>query len=446
MERCRACGEPPGEHNQLSENLQKYSDIFYNLTSIQLTTEEDPNHQRICASCHCKLLEYNSFRSTCLQVHYKLTEIKKENLPEKNEGVTLVEALKVELLEINAEIDTNDKPIQDKEKAESDHDFYAVELESEPVEDSVSDCEKPKKKTRIPKNKDRIKEKPYGCNLCDKKFRDEIRLQGHLRVHQGLKPALCTYCGKDFSKYNHLKVHITQKHSNAKMRFPCDFSGCEMVYATKQGMINHKKRHDPNFVPPEPKRSVCDQCGKTFSTKGSLKAHSYIHTGIRPFQCTICDKRFPDIHKLNEHIMRHEGIKNHVCSYCGQKKTTLKELKVHMNYHTREKQQFACDICAQTFSNIANRTRHIEVVHYGVKAFSCSFCDLSFSKSYNMKRHVMTHHKEKTHECELCGKSFIELVSLQIHTKTHRECKQQKSTEHQDVNSCISINPIARFS
>lgn len=35
---------------------------------------------------------------------------------------------------------------------------------------------------------------------------------------------------------------------------------------------------------------VCEQCGKDFLEKSSLKAHSVIHLDVRPFQCDLCPK------------------------------------------------------------------------------------------------------------------------------------------------------------
>ncbi|XP_058834118.1 zinc finger protein 501-like [Topomyia yanbarensis] len=464
MAMCRTCGDFPTDREKLAQSLQKYYDIYYNLTSIKLSPDEDPDRQRICDDCHLKLLEYNRFRAVCLQVHYKLTVIKTEREVEHSESTPeecapVVEMLKVECLDAADEASnaTNEFEVEltdSAAKQESDHQQL-----SQASGASDSECDKlskPKAKRRKKKSKKQtevcdIKEQLIDCTLCKKKFRTEARLAGHMRTHQGLKPALCTYCGKDFQKYISLKFHIQQKHSEKQLKYPCDYPGCEQVYSTKQGMTNHKKRHDPNFIMPEPKHSVCDQCGKTFSTSGALKKHSYIHTGDMPFECTLCKKRLPTAHKLKEHTMRHEGIKNHVCPYCGQKKTTRHELKVHMNYHTREK-QFTCHVCAQVFSNIGNMSRHIKIVHCGIKAFNCKFCDRSFGKAETLKHHVMTHTGEKPHECTVCGKRFIQQVALQTHMKTHR--KQERShttmahTAHTSQQQLLqaAIQPMAHMS
>ncbi|XP_058464355.1 zinc finger protein 2-like [Malaya genurostris] len=439
MAMCRACGDEfSADRQKHYQNLQKYSDIYFNLTSIKLLPDEDPARQRICNVCHLKLIEFNQFRTVCLQVHYKLTVVKTENEidisePTVGENEPVVEMLKVESMDTPDEISTSvhkfevemhstDKQTPEQKQISSTSDNSDIDSEKL-IEPTARKRKKRSKKCEESNSKDQL----IDCKLCPKKFRSEARLAGHMRTHQGLKPALCTYCGKDFQKYISLKFHIQQKHSDKQLKYPCDYPGCEHVYSTKQGMTNHKKRHDPNFVMPEPKHSVCDQCGKTFSTGGALKKHSYIHTGDMPFECKVCKRRLPTAHKLKEHTMRHEGIKNHVCPYCGQKKTTRHELKVHMNYHTREK-QFTCHVCAQVFSNIGNMSRHIKIVHCGIKAFPCTFCDRSFGKAETLKHHIMTHTGEKPHECTVCGKRFIQQVALQTHMKTHRKQERLQST------------------
>ncbi|XP_053687765.1 oocyte zinc finger protein XlCOF6-like [Sabethes cyaneus] len=434
MDICRTCGKLPADQQQLAQSLQNFSDIYFNLTSIKILPEENPDRLKICDECHTKLLEYNRFRTVCLQVHYKLSVVKEEKDSDHltaEECDPVIGTLKVECLELSEEVtpptdDSGDDVIATVEKQEADPQYTSPsdnDGSSSDKSDTVKSRTRRKRKTKskkLPKPPAHIKEPLIECKLCDKKFRSEVRYQGHLRTHQGLKPALCTYCGKDFQKYISLKFHIRQKHSDEQMKFPCDFPGCELVYSSKQSMSKHRKRHDPNFVMPEPKHSVCDQCGKTFSTTGALKKHSYIHTGDMPFECSLCKKKLPTAHKLKEHTMRHEGIKNHVCPYCGQKKTTRHELKVHMNYHTREK-QFTCHVCAQVFSNIGNMSRHIKIVHCGIKAYPCTYCDRSFGKAETLKHHVMTHTGEKPHECKVCGKRFIQQVALQTHMKTHRK-------------------------
>ena len=46
----------------------------------------------------------------------------------------------------------------------------------------------------------------------------------------------------------------------------------------------------------------CEECGKGFITPSKLQRHSYSHSGLRPFQCTICAKSFSQSANLKTHI------------------------------------------------------------------------------------------------------------------------------------------------
>lgn len=38
------------------------------------------------------------------------------------------------------------------------------------------------------------------------------------------------------------------------------------------------------------KQYSCNKCDRTFACSTNLKKHEHIHTGMRPFKCSLCDK------------------------------------------------------------------------------------------------------------------------------------------------------------
>ncbi|KAI9308868.1 hypothetical protein BJ944DRAFT_259466 [Cunninghamella echinulata] len=52
---------------------------------------------------------------------------------------------------------------------------------------------------------------------------------------------------------------------------------------------------------------TCEICQKSFNRPSALQTHSYIHTGEKPYQCTVygCGRRFSVISNLRRHSKVH---------------------------------------------------------------------------------------------------------------------------------------------
>ena len=53
------------------------------------------------------------------------------------------------------------------------------------------------------------------------------------------------------------------------------------------------------------KQMACSQCGKLFASQANLREHLNLHTGKRPFRCSVCDRNFRQASQLSLHKREH---------------------------------------------------------------------------------------------------------------------------------------------
>ena len=126
---------------------------------------------------------------------------------------------------------------------------------------------------------------PKNTNSCEK-----------LSTH--LTNGLNTYLSDRRKKSNHLSEHI----SKLGLCLP-EESPTSDVSIKIEGTLD-----SPSSANIQP-QNQCEICKKTFTHSHTLARHSVIHSGIRPFKCTLCDKDFYRLDKLKDHTQRHKNKK-----------------------------------------------------------------------------------------------------------------------------------------
>lgn len=193
----------------------------------------------------------------------------------------------------------------------------------------------------------------FRCDECGKGFKLKESLKSHQRKHTGEKPYICNVCNKKFARNSGLLYHLKHVHMGIKAH-GCDI--CGRTFAMKAAMEDHHRIHTGE------RPYVCHSCGKSFKTRASLYIHSRTHTDEFPHPCTFCNRRFRWRQQLLGHLTTHTGEKNHICDVCGKRFGVKNDLTRHKLVHSDSK-PFICPICAFPFAQKRYLKNHMQSKH-----------------------------------------------------------------------------------
>ena len=189
------------------------------------------------------------------------------------------------------------------------------------------------------------------------------------------------------------------------------------------------------------KEFQCHLCPKNFVRKEHLVIHSRIHTGERPFVCSICDHNFSDHSNLRKHLkVKHKEPKPFACPFlnCKQTFSSRNSLLQHKKSHSEDlKQKLKCDICDKNYLCRFSLSRHIRDSHGS--PYTCGEC----SKSFCSKHEFQTHENVNTFPPKVCRQDVLKVkIPLETFKVTNlvNNCKENKRTKKQNPETDFSCD------
>lgn len=172
----------------------------------------------------------------------------------------------------------------------------------------------------------------YLCDVCGAGFRKNALRSAHMAAeHDGQQAYRCNVegCAASFALPSRLKKHAHRVHERCEQKFRCNRDECSDTFATHRELLRHIKiDHKP----------ICLSCGRIFDTKQQLRDHETLHErpleSRKVHSCPHegCPKRYTKLYALTTHIaVRHENARLFSCDQCGRQFAHKVSLRRHVS-------------------------------------------------------------------------------------------------------------------
>ncbi|KAK6185177.1 hypothetical protein SNE40_007467 [Patella caerulea] len=265
-----------------------------------------------------------------------------------------------------------------------------------------------------------LKDKPYECNVCKKRYSVKVNLTKHMVIH--LNPFVCKICGKKFLskaalEIKHMPIHGT--NSSKAVETHSDITSMDQSNTgIPQELLNRNQEFQTaeTLVKQEPGITEISSIKKMKPLK-PLKAAQKLQ---RTCQCPYCPKAYFSSKKLSLHLQWHS--KKYACEICGKTFTSQKSLEErHMKSHFKHLNNSNTDTNIRMESSIVtndSNNQDVKINTDNTEMLSCTICNKKYAEKRFLKKHMVLH--TNPFVCKICGRKFSSEHALERkHMLTH---------------------------
>nr|XP_040045203.1 zinc finger protein 184-like isoform X2 [Gasterosteus aculeatus aculeatus] len=229
--------------------------------------------------------------------------------------------------------------------------------------------------------------KPSSFSDRHRRSEDGLTLLTHGNSPVGGKPFGCLFCGKGSAMAGYLSrpipIHIGERTLGCVI--------CHKTFSPESDPVGDECTSEPSQLCDDDGLAGGYQIPAGFNPKHQLHVPIRLHTGLKPFGCSVCGRTFAERESLRSHVTCHTAEKPFSCSVCNTGCSDSEDLVQHMRVHTRQT-QFSCTVCGKEFAWRRHLEKHLEI-HSRDKVYSCRYFQQRFSWHYQLKYHQCVGHQ-----------------------------------------------------